>query len=147
MSDSPGQINCTVANDFRLIATGAAAVSAHAARRAGLSREAQEEIGDAAVEVCRKAFHSTTAPGKSPFSFKVEISDLPDRVEVTMDASGTRPSAPGAAPLQQVQPPLDRALAEQVRCEVADGYFRMTVLKLCGAHNVKRGAGDSPACR
>jgi hypothetical protein len=146
MSDNPGQIVCNVTNDFRLIATGAAAVSGHAARRAGMSREAQEEIGDAAVEVCRKAFRSTTAAGKPRFSFQVSVSDLPDRVEVTMDAGGNNSSAPRAAQAQQVQPPLERALAEQVRCEVGDGYFHMTVLKLCGAQNAKRGAGDSPAC-
>jgi len=137
MSDSPGQILCTVASDSRLIAAGAAAVSSHAARRAGLSREAQDEIADAAIEVCEKAFSSKSAFPKSPAPLRIEVSDLPDRIEVTLEAAETQVRAAHTA----VETSLKRPLAEQVRYEAGDGYFRMTIARLTVGQNSK------PACR
>jgi hypothetical protein len=136
MSDSPGQILCTVASDSRLIAAGAAAVSSHAARRAGFSREAQDEIAGAAIEVCEKAFRSKGAPQTTHAPLRFEVSDLPDRIEVTLVAAETQVQAVHTP----VETSLKRPLAEQVRCEAGDGYFRMTIARLIVGQNSK------PAC-
>jgi len=143
MSDNPGQIDCTVANDSRLIAAGAAAVSSHAARRAGLSRDAQEEVAEAAIEVCRKAFPEAGAPEKPAPPIRVGVADLPDRIEVTLQAGEAHAPTPPAV----IQAPFERVLGEQVRCEGSQGYFHMTILKLCGTQNLKPGTVDSPARR
>jgi hypothetical protein len=142
MTDSPGQILCTMADDSRLIAAGAAAVSQQAARRAGLSWEAQEEIAAAAIEVVGKAFAYESATGTANHSpIRLGVSDLPDRIELTLEAAETREAAVSAL----VAAPLERTLAEQVRCEVGKRYFRMTISKPCGAQARKPAAGDSPA--
>jgi hypothetical protein len=140
MSDSPGLIVCTIANDSRLIAAGAAAVSQQAARRAGLSWEAQEEIAEAAIVVCRKAFPSEGAAENSASSIRLGVSDLADRIELTLEAAdshGPAASAPVAAP-------LERSGAEQIRWEAGKGYFRVTISKLCRTQSPKPAAGESP---
>ena len=147
MSDSPGQILCTVANDYRLIVAGAAAVSSHAARRAGLERDEQEEIADAAIEVCRKAFASAPIKGAGssnpPSSLRIGVSELPDCIEVTLGPADGK----ARAATTLVETSLRRPLAQQVRYEAGEGYFRVTVARLCGTQNSKSTAGDSPARR
>ncbi len=143
MSDSPGQIVCSVANDSRLILAGAAAISSHAARRAGLSREAQEEIADAAIEVCCKAFPSKSAPEKGAPPLRLDISDLPDRIEVTLEPAEAK-THPASSP---VKTSLERKLAEQIRWDAGEGYFHMTILRLCGTQSYTPAPGDSSAHR
>jgi len=141
MSDRPGQIVCTVASDSRLIAAGAAAVSSHAARRAGLSREEQDEIADAAIEVCEKAFRLKGASQTPHAPLRIRVSDLPDRIEVTLEADETQVHAAHTP----VETSLKRPLAEQVRYEAGEEYFRMTIARPSGAQNSKAAGGDSPA--
>jgi hypothetical protein len=141
MSDSPGQIVCTIANDSRLIAAGAAAVSQQAARRAGLSWEAQEEIAVAAIEVSCKAFPPGVSSQNSHSSIRLGLSDLPDRIELTLEVAESHErvvSAPVATSLHQT-------LAEQVHYEAGKDYFRMTISKLCRTQSVKPSVGESPA--
>jgi hypothetical protein len=143
MSDSPGQILCTIANDPRLIVAGAAAISSHAARRAGLSREAQDEIAEAAIEVCCKAFPPKGAPEKAAPSLRFDISDLPDRIEVTLEPAEAK-THPASSP---VKTSLERTLSEQIRWDAAEGYFHMTILRLCGTQSYTPAPGDSSAHR
>jgi hypothetical protein len=140
MSDSPGQIVCTIAHDPRLIAAGAAAVSSQVARRAGLSWEAQEEVAEAALVVCRTAFPQNGRP-QNGSALRLGVSDLPDRIEVTIKPDGSHDHT-ACAP---VATSLEQSLAEQVRCEACSGYFRMIIAKPADTRGAKP-TNDSPRC-
>ena len=85
------RIDCTLDNDSRLIVS-IGAVLAHAARRAGLSEAAQEEIAAAAVEASREALIPTNGNGSSAPKTKLVVEEFSDRVEVTIESpAGAKP--------------------------------------------------------
>jgi hypothetical protein len=150
------RIECTLDNDPRLIA-GLGALISQAGRHAGLTQEDGESVAIAAMQTCREAFAqahrrgSTSRTGKgrrrAP-AVRITLSDLRERVEVTVEYAGKalpearqnllRGCAANGARGSNNLPHC--AHVEHLRFEASEGRCRVTLTKYCGA--VKAGLKD-----
>ncbi len=118
------RIECTLDNDPRLIAS-IGAVMAHAARRAGLPEQTQEDIAAAAVEASREVLSAVSGNGSGASAAKLVLDEFPDRLELTIE------SATGAK-CDGIRKRLEGKFGDRVRCEGSDGRLRVTLIKPCG---------------
>jgi anti-sigma regulatory factor (Ser/Thr protein kinase) len=126
------RVDCTLDNDPRLIVS-IGAVLAHAARRAGLSETAQEEIAAAAVEASREMLLPSNGQGSAASTTRLAVEEFADRVEVTIESSA------GAKP-DGIRKRLEGKFTDRLRYDDHEGRVRLTLLKSCGA--AKSGSTD-----
>jgi hypothetical protein len=84
---STEKVECALQDDSRLIAAVGAIVS-HAAKRAGLSEQEQEEAGCGSIDACRKTFAMMRAHGQRRTSLQLVVEAFPDRIILTVEPSG-----------------------------------------------------------
>lgn len=129
MHDRLAGIECTLANDARLIA-GSAAVVVHIARRAGFPERAQGDLATAAIGACCEIFLSARALGHTAPVVRLSASHFPDRVEVTFEVlKGERPARLEPASSQKAAAKLAENLrksfegipVDRVECAAPEG--------------------------
>ncbi len=141
MHDRLAGIECTFANDARLIA-GSAAVVAHIARRAGFHERVQGDLATAAISACCEIFLSARALGHSAPIVRLSASHFPDRVEVFLEIlkGGRRAPRRGAGLLQKAASQLTENIrksfegipVDRVECDAPDGRPVVTLTKFRG---------------
>jgi len=120
-----GRVECTFDNDLRLMASLGAVVS-HAAKRAGLSEKAQQDIAHAAVEASREMLVSANGKASGASKTKIIVEEFSDRLEVTIESSA------GARP-ESIRKRLEGTPTDRVRCDGREGLVRVTLAKSCSA--------------
>jgi hypothetical protein len=118
------RIECSLDNDPRLIAS-LGAVIAHAARRAGLPENTQEELAAAVVEASRETLTAGSGNGSGASSTKVGLDEFSDRLELTIELAAS-------AKCEEIRKRLEGKFGDRVRCEGSDGRLRVTLTKPCG---------------
>jgi hypothetical protein len=118
-----GRMECNLDNDPRLLASFGA-IFAHAARRAGLSDETQNDVASAAVDASREMATSNNGSASDAATTHVVVDEFADRLEVTID------SPPGAKS-DGIRARLEGKASDRIRCESRDGRIRVTMLKPC----------------
>jgi anti-sigma regulatory factor (Ser/Thr protein kinase) len=147
-------VECTLHNDPRLL-SGIGAVIAHAVRLAGIPDQDQDRIASALAEACEKALRGASGSEAAAGEIKVSAADYPDRVEVKVD-SLTRGGADADSSGKKTSgylsgdslnrdgdgfgTTLGDAVADRVKCEMQDGYLRLTLTKCKGV--AKAGANS-----
>lgn len=125
-------VKCTLDNDSRLMA-GVGAVAAYAAQRAGFSERMQEDASTAAVDACRETFLAIGGTSGAPaasLALELGVTGFSDRVEMTIESSGGAP--PSVKSAEQICKRLEGALAARVQCEIREGRFCLSLVKLSG---------------
>jgi anti-sigma regulatory factor (Ser/Thr protein kinase) len=122
-------VKCTLDNDPRLFA-GAGVIAAYVAQRAGFSEKMQEDVSTAAVEACRETFLAIGGALAAPSIIELGVTGFPDRVEITIGASGG--ALPPVKSAEQICKRLERALAARVQCEIREGRFCVSLAELSG---------------
>ena len=117
-----GRMECNLDNDPRLLASFGA-IFAHAARRAGLSDETQEDVASAAVDASGEMATSNNGSG-SAATTHVVVEEFSDRLEVTIDSQAGSKS-------EGIRKRMEAKASDRIRCESRDGRIRVTMLKPC----------------
>jgi hypothetical protein len=119
------RIECALDNDPRLMASIGAVIS-HAAKRAGLPDQTQEDVAAAAVEASRELLIAGRGNGSSASTTKLVLDEFSDRLELTIESSvSTR--------LEGIRKRLEGNFGDRVRCEGREGCVHVTLVKPCGA--------------
>jgi anti-sigma regulatory factor (Ser/Thr protein kinase) len=119
------RVECTFDNDPRLIVSLGAVIS-HAAKRAGLPEQTQQEVATAAVEASREMLISANGKGSGASKTKLVVEEFSDRLEVTIESSAcARPEG--------IRKRLEGTVTDRVRCDGREGLVRVTLLKSCSA--------------
>lgn len=131
----PNRTELKVHNDPRLLCAVGAIVS-HSAHRAGLPREAQQGLADAAVDACRETFPLLGNNSDGTRHLQMVVEGFPDRVQVTIEHSGeTKPSAgldsfaSGGQGSGKISESLQDNRVDRVQYDTHEGRPRMTLIK------------------
>jgi hypothetical protein len=119
-----GRIECNLHNDSRLLVS-LGVIMSHAARRAGLSDETQEDVAAAAGEAFREMAVPSNGAGTASMT-RLVVEEYSDRLEVTIDS-------PAGGKSDGIRKRLEGKTGDRVQCESRDGHLRVTLLKPCAA--------------
>jgi len=122
MSAECVRIECALQDDPRLTAAIPLLIS-HSARLAGIAETVSKAFANEAAELCRKVLSGLAQTEEDP-AIQLLIDQFQDRVEVTLEYSGSQPLVPRGA----AQP----AVGDSVQQESVDGKSRMKFTKFCG---------------
>ncbi|MGA8768682.1 MAG: hypothetical protein WB559_16830 [Candidatus Acidiferrales bacterium] len=118
------RIECALDNDPRLMASIGAVIS-HAAKRAGLPDQTQEDVAAAAVEASREMVIAGRGNGSGASTTKLVLDEFSDRLELTIESSVS-------ARLEGIRKRLEGKFGDRVRCEGREGRVHVTLVKPCG---------------
>jgi hypothetical protein len=128
-SSAPGarisRIECSLDNDPRLLCS-VETIVAHAALRAGLPQDVQQQIAAAAGGASREMAKSSNGTAASPATTRLVVEEYSDRLEVTFDS-------PAASNSDGLRKRLASNLDDRIRWDLHDGRLRLTLVKPCGA--------------
>jgi anti-sigma regulatory factor (Ser/Thr protein kinase) len=119
-----GRIECNLDNDSRLLVSLGVILS-HAARRAGLPDETQQDVAAAAGEASREMVAAGNGAGSISTTHLV-VEEFSDRLEVTIDS-------PAGGESEGIRKRLEGKAGDRVRFESREGCVRVTLLKPCAA--------------
>jgi hypothetical protein len=119
------RIECNLDNDPRLLAS-VETIVAHAAKRAELPEETQQEVAVAAGEASRESATSSNGTGVATASTRLIVDEFSDRLEVTFDLPAGRNG-------DGIRKRLEQKASDRVRFDSPDGRVRITLVKPCGA--------------
>jgi hypothetical protein len=137
VSADPARTELKVHNDPRLLCAVGTIVS-HTAHRAGLNRDAQQGLAEAAVDACRETFPLLGNENSGNRDLRMIVEDFPDRVQVTIEHSGeARPTAGldsfVGGSKEGVAAGLSNSLqdtrVDRVQYDTHQGRSRMTLIK------------------
>ncbi len=118
------RIECALDNDPRLMASIGAVIS-HAAKRAGLPDQTQEDVAAAAVEASREMVIAGRGNGSGASTTKLVLDEFPDRLELTIESSARRETrgnsqatgrqVRGSRPMRRARRPRARYAGQTLR--------------------------------
>ena len=112
MTANRARTEITLKNDPRLMGAVAAVVS-HAGHRTGLSSHAREAFSSAAVESTKQTFAIVEEGGRKNVAIHLTVENFADRVQVTIEHSGsTLPMAGLATLVKSTQSGADDGLGK-----------------------------------
>jgi hypothetical protein len=121
-----GRIECNLHNDSRLLVSLGVLMS-HAARRAGLPEETQQDVAAAAGEASREMAGPSNGAGSGTMT-RLVVEEFSDRLEVTIDS-------PAGGKSDGIRKRLEGKTGDRIQCESRDGQVRVTLLKPCAARS------------
>jgi anti-sigma regulatory factor (Ser/Thr protein kinase) len=133
MTTDPSHVELCVPNDKRLT-SAIEPVVAHAAERAGLSHQEQQELARSTAEACDETFSAAARNGDSNPMLRVTVSDFPNRVEVSIEECGdSQPNGFWSAAPAEMPDPVTAALeqmnVDRVHHEFREGKPRTVLVK------------------
>lgn len=136
MTAEPSQVELLVPRDDRLLAA-VETVLANASERAGLSDSEFHDLSRSVSEACDETFSLAGRNGNLNPILHLNISDFPNRVEVSVEPSeresAHRPPAPHSLRITQKPDAVDAALHEMnidhLHHDVREGRSRTVLVK------------------
>jgi hypothetical protein len=130
-SSAPGarisRIECNLDNDPRLLCS-VETIVAHAAKRAGLPHDIQQQVAAAAGGASREMAKPSNGTAGTADTTHLVVDEYSDRLEVTFDS-------PAGSNSEGARQKLEGNADDRIRWDARDGRVRLTLIKPRGAAN------------